>query len=60
MAGLAHVDDAVTVRDVVYTRTPEVERNLDALQAGVAVVVDLVRIEGASPAGRFRMERDAG
>jgi hypothetical protein len=39
----------------VYANTPEIERNLDATRRGVAIVVDLDRVEGMGPGGRIRM-----
>jgi len=56
--GIARVDDEPAVRALVFERTAEIERNLDALERGVAVVIDLVKAEGASTAGRFKMARD--
>ena len=50
-------DDAAT--RAIYDATPERERNVDPAARGRAVVVDLVRIEGASPEGRVFMERPA-
>jgi hypothetical protein len=55
--GRAHVEDDPVVRDAVYGAAPELERNLDARRLGAALVVDLDRVEGAGPGGRFRMER---
>jgi hypothetical protein len=56
-AGRAHVDEDPGVRERVYRNSPEPERNLDARRLGAAVVIDLDRVEGSGPAGRFRMER---
>jgi hypothetical protein len=58
-AGRAHVDEDPGVRDTVYRNSPEPERNLDARRLGAAVIVDLDRVEGSGPGGRFRMERSA-
>jgi len=55
--GRAHVDDDPATRAAVHADQPEVERNLDPYQRGVAVIVDLDRVEGTGPAGRFRLER---
>jgi hypothetical protein len=55
--GRAHVDDDPATRAAVYAGQPEVERNLDPYQRGVAVIVDLESVEGMGPAGRFRLER---
>ena len=55
--GRAHVDSTPAVRAVVYDASPEAERNLDPRCRGVAVIVDLDRVEGVSPAGPVRLER---
>ena len=55
--GRAHIDDSPATRAAVYAGTPEAERNLDPNQRGVAVVVDLDRVDGSGPAARFRLER---
>lgn len=59
-AGRARVVEDPVVRDAVYAASPELERNTDARRLGAAVVVDLDRVEGSTPAGRIRMERSAG
>jgi hypothetical protein len=41
----------------VYEHAPQREQEMDPDRLGVAVVVDLERVEGMSPEGRFRMER---
>lgn len=56
-AGRAHVDDRAEVRDAVYSRSPAIERNLDAGRRGSAVIVDLDGVEGSGPGGRLRMVR---
>jgi Pyridoxamine 5'-phosphate oxidase len=53
--GRARVDDRTEVRDEVYSRTPAIERNLDAGRRGRAVIVDLDGVEGTGPGGRIRM-----
>ena len=55
--GRAHTDDSEATRDAVYDNSPEVERNLDPSRRGVAVVVDVDRVEGAGPEGRVLMTR---
>jgi Pyridoxamine 5'-phosphate oxidase len=55
--GRSHVDDDPGTRAAVHTGQPEVERNLDPYQRGAAVIVDLERVEGTGPGGRFRLER---
>jgi hypothetical protein len=59
-AGRARIDDDPAVRDVVYTTTPELERDTDPRRRGVAVVVELDSVTGVTPGGRFRMERRVG
>ena len=56
-AGRARVDDRPEVRDEVYSRTPAIERNLDAGRRGRAVIIDLDSVEGIGPGGRIRMVR---
>jgi hypothetical protein len=56
-AGRAHVEEDPDVRDTVFRSSPEAERNLDARRLGAAVIIDLDRVEGTGPGGRFRMER---
>jgi predicted pyridoxine 5'-phosphate oxidase superfamily flavin-nucleotide-binding protein len=56
-SGRAHVESDAHVRDTVYANTAELERNLDARRLGVAVLVDLERVEGRGPGGPIRMER---
>ena len=53
----ARVADDPATRLAVYAGQPEVERNLDPYQRGVAVIVDLDRVEGTGAAGRFRLAR---
>jgi len=55
--GRARVDDTAAFRAAIYAGQPEGERNLDPNQRGVAVVVDLDRVEGTGPTERFRLER---
>jgi hypothetical protein len=56
-AGRARADADPGVRDRVFADTPEPERNTDARRLGVAVIIDLDRVEGMGPGGRIRMER---
>jgi hypothetical protein len=48
-------DDATKTQ--VYERAPKREQEADPDRLGVAVIVDLERVEGISPERRFRMER---
>jgi hypothetical protein len=56
--GHARRDDSDATRDMVYDRSPEPERNLDPSRRGVAVVVELDRVEGSTPDGRVLMLRE--
>jgi hypothetical protein len=56
-AGRARADGDPGVRDRVFANTPEPERNTDARRLGVAVIIDVDRVEGMGPGGRLRMER---
>jgi len=49
--GRAHVDDSDTVRDTVYNASAKVERDMDWRRRGVAVVVDVDRVEGRDATG---------
>jgi hypothetical protein len=55
--GRARVASEPSERDAVYSNTPAPERNLDARRLGSAVIIDLDRVEGSGPSGRFVMER---
>jgi hypothetical protein len=59
MYGRARVDDDPAVRDTVFTNSPEHEQDFDFSRQGVAIVVDLDRVEGTGPSGRIAMARDA-
>lgn len=56
--GRARRDDTPEVRDRVYDNSPEVERNFDPQRGGVAVVVDVDRVEGRDSRGPVRMARE--
>jgi predicted pyridoxine 5'-phosphate oxidase superfamily flavin-nucleotide-binding protein len=56
-AGRARVATEPAERTRIYDSSPEIERNMDPRRRGVAVIVDLDRVEGGSPSGRVRMER---
>ena len=57
--GRARRDDDERVRAEVFDHSPEPEQNMDPSRRGVAVVVDLDRVEGSGPSGRVLMVRDA-
>jgi hypothetical protein len=58
--GRAHADRSEETSDRVYSNSPEPERNMDLQRRGVAVVVDLDRIEGRDGSGAILMQRSAG
>lgn len=58
--GRASVASDETTRDTVYERSPEHERNFDMDRRGVAIVIDVDRVEGMKQGARVNMERGAG
>jgi hypothetical protein len=64
--GRARISTDEAVRSRIYERMAEAERNHDYARTGVAMIIDLDRVEGWSgmtpdgPVGRVRMLRDAG
>jgi len=42
----------------VFNNSPEHERDFDFSRQGVAIIVDLDRVEGSAPSGRSAMARD--
>jgi hypothetical protein len=52
-----HADEAE--RSAVYDASPEAERASDPQKRGVAVIVELERVEGTFQGRRVRMQRDA-
>jgi len=64
--GRAKVSTDEAVRSRIYERMAEAERNHDYARTGVALIIDLDRVEGwfgmtpDGPVGRVRMLRDAG
>ena len=57
--GRAHVERDPATVEKVYSNAPEPERNIDMQRQGVAVVVDLDRVEGRDADGPILMSRDA-
>jgi hypothetical protein len=57
--GRGRVDPADATRRTVYEQAPEPERNADPERKGVALIVDLDRVTGFTPAGRILMQRPA-
>lgn len=64
--GRAKISTDEAVRRRIYERMAEAERNHDYARTGVALIIDLDRVEGwfgmtpDGPIGRVRMLRDAG
>ncbi len=54
--GNARVDSDNAVRRSVFHEAPEVEQNHESWESGVAVIVDLTEVNGATPDGRVRMK----
>ena len=46
-------------RNAVYSSSPQRERESDPEQRGLALIIDLDRVDGMSPERRFRMEPGA-
>src|ERR1039458_5285033 len=57
--GRAHADRSEETSDRVYSNSPEPERNMDPQRRGVAVVVELDRIQGRDVSGGILMQRSA-
>jgi uncharacterized pyridoxamine 5'-phosphate oxidase family protein len=57
MYGRARVDEDPDVRETVFSNSPEREQNFDYSRRGVAIVVDLDRLEGSDQSGRVAMAR---
>ena len=55
--GRGHFESAEDVRNTVYDNSPEPERNADRERKGLALIVDLDRVTGFGPGGRYQMER---
>lgn len=58
--GRAHLEGDPEVAERVYSNSPEPERNADPERRGVAVVVDVDRVEGRDAGGPILMRRDVG
>lgn len=55
--GRAHVEDEPAARAVIFDNSHPRERQMDFRRRGVAIVVDLDKIEGRGPGGRILMMR---
>lgn len=47
------------VRNQVYESTPEVEQRFDAERRGLALVIDVDKVDGRGPGGAVKMRREA-
>lgn len=55
--GRGHFESGEDVRTKVYENSPEPERNADRERKGLALVIDLDRLTGFGPGGRYMMQR---
>jgi hypothetical protein len=59
ISGRGWTEDDPAVRDAVYDASPKPERNMDWRMGGIAVVVDVDKVEGRDAGGRVLMTRAA-
>ena len=57
--GRGHISDDPEVRRRLYELTPEVEQMHDPERKGVALIIDVTRLQGGGPRGNYRMQREA-
>jgi len=57
--GRARQEDDQQIRDLVFDRSPANEQAADPERKGVAIIVDLDRIDGRTPAGPIAMSAQA-
>ena len=55
--GKAHIVSDESARLAIFDNSDPRERHMDYRRRGVAIIVDLTRVEGRSPRGRVRMVR---
>lgn len=55
--GRAHVEHDAAVSAAIYDKSPEGERNRDPERGGVAIIIDLDRVQGGPPDRRVDMRR---
>lgn len=55
--GRGHLDASEAVRRKVYDSSPEAERNLDKERKGVALIIDLERVDGIFEGNILQMRR---
>ena len=58
--GRARIADDPDARTAVFDGSPARERQMDFRRGGVAIIVDLDKVEGRGPAGRILMLRSLG
>jgi hypothetical protein len=58
--GRGHVESDEAVRDAVYAGSVKVEQDMDWRRGGVAVVIDVDRVEGRDASGAVLMASDLG
>lgn len=56
--GRGHIDSDPEVRRRLYEMTPEVEQLHDPDRKGVALIIDVERLQGGGPKGNFRLRRE--
>lgn len=57
--GRGHLSDDPEVKRRLYELTPEVEQMHDPERKGVALIIDVTRLQGGGPRGNYRMQREA-
>jgi uncharacterized protein GlcG (DUF336 family) len=55
--GAGHIESADEIRNKVYDSSPEPERNADKEKKGLALIVDLERVDGFMPGVRIAMRK---
>ncbi|HLZ71606.1 MAG TPA: pyridoxamine 5'-phosphate oxidase family protein [Dehalococcoidia bacterium] len=55
--GRGHFDGSDAVRNTVYEHAPQPEQNADRERKGMALIIDLDRVNGFVPGGRVQMQR---
>jgi hypothetical protein len=57
--GKAHIETDKEIADRVWDLIPEVEQNHETRESGAALIIDVLRMQGGTPKGGVRMQRDA-
>jgi hypothetical protein len=55
--GRGHFDSSDTVRSKVYESSPQSEQNADRERKGMALIIDVDRLNGMAPGAAFNMQR---